>query len=111
MRGVKGTCVVVPGGFIRQTAVPFAKIPRFSAVFAQWVCTLAEWPMRQYVAREKSHAIPSTVFQFLKSSRWNHAVYEVSLIRVRGESHARLFGQAACACGTASGWPCWCGVA
>jgi len=42
MRGVKGTCVVVPGGFMRQTAVPFAKIPRFSAVFAQWVCTLAD---------------------------------------------------------------------
>ena len=48
MCGVKGTCVVVPGGFIRQTAVPFAKIPRFSAVFAQWVCTLAEWMLHRY---------------------------------------------------------------
>jgi len=48
MRGAKGMCVVVPGGLIRQTAVPFAKISRFSAVFAQWVCTLAEWPGRRH---------------------------------------------------------------
>ena len=48
MRGAKGMCVVVPGGFIRQTADPFAKILRFSAVFAQWVCTLAEWLLCRY---------------------------------------------------------------
>ncbi len=42
MRGAKGMCVVVPGGFTRQTAVPFAKIPRFSADFTQWVCTLGD---------------------------------------------------------------------
>ena len=38
-----GVCVVVPGGGFRQTVDPFTKIPRNLAVFAQWVCTLAEW--------------------------------------------------------------------
>ena len=41
--GLMGVCVVVPGGGFRQTVDPFTKIPRNLAVFAQWVCTLAEW--------------------------------------------------------------------
>ena len=43
LRGLMGVCVVVPGGGFRQTVDPFTKIPRNLAVFAQWVCTLAEW--------------------------------------------------------------------
>jgi len=41
--GLMGVCVMVPGGCFRQTVDPFTKIPRNLAVFAQWVCTLAEW--------------------------------------------------------------------
>ena len=41
--GLMDVRVVVPGGNFRQTADPFIKIPRNPAVFAQWVCTLAEW--------------------------------------------------------------------
>ena len=89
--GLKDVYVVLPGGGFRQTADPFTKIPRNLAVFAQWVCTLVEWPMRQYVAWEKSHAIPSTAFQFLKPNRWNHAVSEVSSIYVDGELHAKVW--------------------
>ena len=46
--GLMGVCVVVPGGGFRQTVDPFTKIPRNLAVFAQWVCTLAEWMLHRY---------------------------------------------------------------
>ena len=38
-----GVYVVVPNEGLRQTADSFSKNPRNPAVFAQWVCTLAEW--------------------------------------------------------------------
>ena len=41
--GLMGVCVAVLGDDFRQIADPFAKKPRNSAVFAQWVCTLVEW--------------------------------------------------------------------
>ena len=43
-----GVYVVVPSEGLRQTADSFSKNPRNPAIFAQWACTLAEWPGRRY---------------------------------------------------------------
>lgn len=60
-------------------------------------------------APQKSHAIPTTAFQNLKPTRWNHAVSEVSSLCVGGELHAKVWDTSAAGwalrpCGTSAWW-------